>query len=340
MSNHINRFITFLQIAFLLAAGISIILVVAAAYVSAPADVRAVAPVQVVIEPGWSSRSIAHRLEDHGIIRSWVAFCVYVRWKDVEAQLHAGRYELLPSCSLEEIVAELLKGVPDTVSLVVPEGYSVADIRKLLVDKGFATEDEFDKVARSVIMRGHPWNTACGNLEGVLFPDTYMVGPREDCETIMMIMLDNFTRKFDASRRERCERRDMSIQDVVTLASIVEKEARIDSERPVIASVFLNRLKKNMKLESCATVQYAQGTVKARLIYDDLKIDSPYNTYLHEKLPPGPICNPGLASIDAVLEPAETGFLYFVLGNEGKHIFSRTLAQHNRAKRRIKRQRR
>ncbi len=332
-----KKFFSFAGFSLLIVIVIALSAAIIICYLGSPAAPPGAGPVEVVIEPGWNSRNIARHLEDQGVIRSRMVFRLYIRWREIGNLLHAGTYQLSPSQSMVEITETLRKGVPDFVRLVVPEGYTSQMIGKLLLDKKMVDSDDFSRIVSDVAADLHPWDRSRETLEGVLFPDTYKVAPNEDCETVIRLMVQNFSRKMNDDRLERCEQIKMSLEEVIILASIVEKEARYDSERPLIASVFLNRIKKTMKLESCATVQYVFGTPKARLTYDDLKIESPYNTYLHTGFPPGPICNPGLASIDAVLTPANTGFLYFVLGPDGKHVFSRTLAEHNRTKKRLKR---
>ena len=166
------------------------------------------------------------------------------------------------------------------------------------------------------------------NKEGYLFPNTYFLLPQMSESEVIDIMNEEFNKFWTKERQERLQQINKPLRDIIILASIVEKEAVADSERPIIAGVFLNRLSKGMRLESCSTVLYAMGINKERLSFEDLKFDSPYNTYKYKGLPPGPICNPGAKAIDAVLYPQVTDSLYFVSKGNGTHYFSSTFEQH------------
>ena len=166
-------------------------------------------------------------------------------------------------------------------------------------------------------------------MEGYLFPDTYEVPKKYGVEKMIKVMLSNFNQiAIENKFTDRAEKIGFSLNEIIILASIIEKEAKFNDEKNKVSSVFYNRLKINMKLQSCATIQYILGEPKEGLDENDLKIDSPYNTYLYKGLPPGPICNPGLDSIIAALEPAEEDYLFFVLGDNGRHIFSKTYQEH------------
>ena len=173
-------------------------------------------------------------------------------------------------------------------------------------------------------------------LEGYLFPETYFFDPDADERAIAALMVNQFHRVFTDSLRQQLEALGLSLHQAVTLASIVEREAVAVEEQPIISGVFQRRLKLNRRLESCATINYALGTNNKRLTYADLEVDSPFNTYRHHGLPPGPISNPGRTALLAVLYPSETEYLYFVSRGDGTHIFSRTNREHERAKRQIK----
>jgi UPF0755 protein len=169
-------------------------------------------------------------------------------------------------------------------------------------------------------------------LEGYLYPDTYRITTQATEEEIVNMMLARFAREMTTEFREQARAQGLTLHQAVTLASLVEREAQKDAERPRVAAVFLNRLKKGWKLESCATIQYILGEPKARLLNKDLQIDSPYNTYRNYGLPPGPIAAPGRASLQAAVNPADEGYMFFVVAEDGRHIFSRTLQEHNRHK--------
>ena len=170
------------------------------------------------------------------------------------------------------------------------------------------------------------------NMEGYLFPNTYFFAPQTPEQDVIKAMNNEFNKFWTNEKKERLQETGKSLEDVIILASIVEKEAVANSERPVIAGVFLNRLSKNMRLESCSTVLYAMGINKEKLTFEDLKFESPYNTYKYYGLPPGPICNPGAKSIDAVLYPQITNNLFFVSKGNGTHYFSSTFEEHVRNK--------
>jgi UPF0755 protein len=164
--------------------------------------------------------------------------------------------------------------------------------------------------------------------EGYMFPDTYRIAAGTSEEQLVKIMVSQFDQQFTPAMRQRAAELGISVRDIIIMASLVEKEARVEKERPIIAGVFYNRLKQSMPLQSCATIQYILGYAKPELTVADTELPSPYNTYLNPGLPPGPIANPGLASINAVLYPAETEYLYFVADKNGSHRFSRTYDEH------------
>ncbi|MBQ4178445.1 MAG: endolytic transglycosylase MltG, partial [Elusimicrobia bacterium] len=197
-----------------------------------------------------------------------------------------------------------------------PEGFNIKQIAKVLAENKICDEEKFINLATEQ------------NMEGFLFPNTYFLLPQMDEQEIIKVMNEEFNRFWTIDREARLKQINKSKKDIIILASIVEKEAIADSERPIIAGVFLNRLSKGMRLESCSTVLYAMGINKARLSFEDLKFESPYNTYRYKGLPPGPICNPGAEAIDAVLYPQATDSLYFVSKGNGTHYFSSTFEQH------------
>ena len=238
--------------------------------------------------------------------------------------------------SPREIIHQLKAGKVVHRHFVVPEGLTVAQIAQLFEDEGFGTAESFNRAARDL-----QWQKRYGieenSLEGYLFPNTYKLVDGIPAAKVIKMMLDEFNRNWTRERTEEAESINFSPQEIITLASIIEKEAKIDSERPLISAVFHNRLKRGWKLEADPTVLYALGNPLRALTTRDLKFDSSYNTYVNRGLPPAPICNPGLASIMAALRPAESSHLYFVAIGDGKHYFSNTLAEHNRVVRRIRR---
>ncbi len=292
--------------------------------------------VTVVVPKNASTAQIARLLEDQGIIKNDLAFRVYARWRQVDEKLKPGTYELHTAMSVPDILRKLVEGPPDRIRITVPEGYTVAQIAELLERKGVAGREEFLQSTRQhwdfPFLRDVPADT-CG-LEGYLYPDTYYVGSGTKPDKIVAMMLQKFGQVIEEHDYvRRAAERGLSLHQAVTIASMVEREARVEGERPRIAGVIFNRLRLGMPLQIDATVQYALGQPKEQLLYRDLEIDSPYNTYKITGLPPGPIANPGWSSLRAVVEPEQNDYLYYVAKPGGTHAFARTLSEHNANKR-------
>lgn len=293
----------------------------------------------LVIEKGFSGAEIAVILEEHGLIRHSLLFRIRLRMLELQSGIRAGEYRLGGELALDEIIYRLIQGVPEQgTRVMIPEGSRYSAIAGILDRAGVVCALEFMKVCAnpSLLNRDIPELKNTDSLEGYLFPDTYSFLPDSSAAATAGAMVDNLFDRLPKNWRELCADKGMSLHELLTLASIVEMEAALDRERPLIAGVFLNRLNRGMKLESCATVQYALGHTKERLLYADLAVESEYNTYMHEGLPPGPIASPGISSIRAVLDPEETEKLFFVARGDGSHVFSRTLRAHQRAVREIR----
>lgn len=291
----------------------------------------------IEIPSGSTTKSIGKILEEKGIILKQEAFVSKVKELDAANQLKAGNYQLSPSMSVEDIVNTIASGkiYTERVKVVIPEGYEVRQIIDRLEKAGLIDRAVFEEE----LVNGsfdYPFIASIDRstrLEGYLFPATYQF-PKDITEhEIINQMLHAFDKSFDQAYYEKAKTLNMSVEEVITLASIIEREAMVAEERPVVSSVFHNRLLKPMRLQSCATVQYILGERKDVLSIKDTKIDSPYNTYQINGLPPAPIASPGKASIEAALNPAQTDYLYFVTTNngDGSHYFSRTLEEHNAA---------
>jgi UPF0755 protein len=282
---------------------------------------------QVQIRHGERSAQIADTLVAKGLARNTLAVDAALLISGENSHLQAGTYALSPSMPLSKMIEIIAAGKTDSILVVVPEGFTIGQISARLESKKLADPLAFDVAAST---EGETYVFADGfapprNLEGYLFPLTYNIVVGSSAHVIVQSMVT----QFDAHIvQPHPEIRDWS--QIVTLASLVEREAKVDQDRPLIASVYYNRLKAGMPLQCDATVQYALPEHKARLLYSDLRVDSPYNTYLHHGLPPGPICNPGRQSIEAAICPAKTNYLFYVAGPNGRHIFSRTLAQQDR----------
>ncbi|MGQ9455129.1 MAG: endolytic transglycosylase MltG [Armatimonadota bacterium] len=308
-------------------------------------------PVRVVIPKGASATEIAEILSREKVIRSPFVFLITCRISGKTGSLMPGVYAFTRAMSVPEIVRALVRADSLEAWVTIPEGYTIRQIADTLQRASVADADEFARVA---LTQGYDFPEYpfiySSSLEGYLFPDTYLISRESKPEAIIDKMLEAFERKVLLNYRlqiEEAASRCLGIESgrffeglhkLLTVASLVEREARVAKDRPLIAAVIYNRLKRGMKLEIDATVTYVPGDSrenKSRVLYEDLKTESPYNTYLHAGLPPGPICNPGLASIKAALQPANADYLYYVAKPDGSHIFSQTLQEHNRAKRAI-----
>lgn len=302
-------------------------------HVMEPISAGAAELIEVFIPEGSSTASIASLLEEKGLISSGFAFKAYIRLSGMEGELKYGRYDLSMGESMLSMARKLSLGLQKGVVLRVPEGYTARQIAARAETLGLADYDEFMELVEAPgeeLSGIIPFRTG-GGLEGFLFPDTYEFSEGAGAKAVIKAMLDNFADKA-ASMITSKLKLDLSPEKVVVLASIVEKEALLSSELPIVAGVFMNRLNINMALQSCATVQYLLPEPKAVLSKEDTLIKSPYNTYLTTGLPPGPISNPGLAAIEAVLEPAKHDYLFFVANGDGSHSFSRTYGEHLQAK--------
>lgn len=298
-------------------------------------------PVAVYIPLNSSTAKIAAILQEEDLIRNAFFFRLYARYRGCETRFRAGRYHLSPGMTLDEILTSLQQGVihAEGARFTIPEGFTLEQIAALLAREGLVIEKDFMEVCsnfRPVAPHFEFLATASNEvqyaLEGYLFPDTYEVDATATPIEIIEIMLKRFGEVFDEDFRRRAGELGLSIHEAVTLASLVEREARVPEERPLISAVFHNRLQsENMVfLQSCATVQYVLGEVKPDLTNEDLEIDSPYNTYLYPHLPPGPIASPGREALSAALYPADVDYLFFVYKDDGSgtHYFTTTLQEH------------
>ncbi len=293
----------------------------------------------VRIDKGMNARQIGDLLEERGLVRSAWVFSWNARLRGLGRQLEAGRYSLSGAMSSSEILDGLRKAPLEMDRVTVPEGLTLSETAALLQKRGFADSARFVTLATNLeTVRRHGVEAA--SLEGYLFPETYFFDKGVSEKEIIDRMVSEFFTLVDAPWMARLDSLEMSLHEAVTLASIIEGEARLDSERTIISSIFHRRLKLRRRLESCATVEYALGFHKERLNNEDLQVKSPFNTYLHQGLPPGPIGNPGRTSLRATLYPADTDYLYFVARGGGTHSFSRTHREHQAVKRAIRREKR
>lgn len=288
------------------------------------------------VPTGSNSQVIAKRLAKEKLIRSEYAFRIAVRRRGTGKRLQAGTYVLRRNMALRDILNEFEKGQVTLISWTVPEGLTAPATAELWEAAGFGTAKTFQQVFESPRLL-EQYGLADKTVEGYLFPNTYKFAKGTKTEKIVEMMLGEFKQRWTDTFDEEARNLGYTRHEIVTLASIIEKEAQSDSERPRISSVFHNRLKHKWKLQADPTVLYALGNPERLLTKSDLRTDSPYNTYIHKGLPPGPIANPGINSIIAALRPEKTDYFYFVAIGGGKHHFSKTLSEHNRVIRKMRR---
>jgi len=290
---------------------------------------RGVAAATIEIPPGEALRDTARRLEEAGVVHSGWALRLWARLRGSDRRIAAGRYQLEAGLNAIEVLERLERGDVVMVRRTLPEGLMIEQVAQRLFPDDPGEGRRFVELARNPAAAGLEVPPT-GDLEGYLFPDTYTLVDPPSARAALQAILRGGAARTDSLRRvARMRGRDW--HQVLTLASIVEGEARVAAERPRIAGVYWNRLRRGMALQADPTVAFATGKIGQRLLYADLRADSPYNTYLHAGLPPGPINSPGLAAIAAALEPEEHDLLYFVHAGDGSHTFSRTLAEHQAA---------
>ncbi|MBM3283620.1 endolytic transglycosylase MltG [Candidatus Gottesmanbacteria bacterium] len=276
-------------------------------------------PKMFIVDRGESARGIAEKLQKQNLIRSAVAFFILARFGGVANIIQAGNFRLTPAMDLYTVSDILTHGTFD-IRITIPEGWRNEEIALKLTQELSIPEKEFLKAAR----------------EGYMFPDTYLIPKEATAEAVATIFLDNFNKKVTPDIISQANKKNLSSGELITIASLVEREAKFPEDRPLVASVILNRLKIGMKLDIDATVQYVLGYQsmqkswwKNNLTREDLEIDSLYNTYKHPDLPPTPIANPGLAVIVSVIEAPATDYLYYISDKTGRIHFAKTIQEHN-----------
>jgi len=290
-----------------------------------------------LVRKGSGLKTVATELERRRLIKSKDLFILWVILKGSAGEIKAGEYSLNQTMAPVRIFNILASGAIKTYPLTIPEGLTAEQIADILAKKNLVDKMEFISLVRDKTLVAS-YHIDGPSLEGYLFPDTYVISKDMGARALIDLMVNRFWNVFNALIEG--QRKLMPLVEMVTLASIVEKETSLAEERPVIASVFLNRLKKRMRLESDPTVIYGLKDFDGNLKRKDLRTPSPYNTYINYGLPLGPIANPGREALMAVINPAETDYLYFVSKNDGSHHFSATLKEHNRAVDRYQKRRR
>jgi len=290
-------------------------------------------PVEVTIPEGAGSSTVADSLAARGVISHPWFFKLYARLKGADRHLEAGRYRLSPDASWGRILNELHEGRVVTVPVTIPEGFRLDQIAQRIAPVAKVGEDSV-----MAVLSGPAEDSILGvpgpGLEGYLFPDTYLFAPGVPVETMLEAMAARYRAVWTPGRIAARDSLGMTERQIVTLASIIQAEARHAEEMPLISAVYHNRLERHMLLQADPTVLYALGGPRERLLFAaiDSVSNDPYNTYTHGGLPPGPIGAPGEAAIDAALHPADESYLYFVARPDGSHVFTHSLVEHNRAK--------
>ena len=309
-----------------LCAGVVAVLYFALRPVDATNEIKA-----IIVEPGMPFAQVAAKLERNGLIRDATWFRAYARFKSVDQVIRVGRYEFKTGMALDTILSQLASGAGGTQTVTIPEGLTIPEVASIL-----KANAEIDSIKFVQLANNTEWVKRMGidapSLEGYLFPNTYQLYVGMSPEFILKEMTTLFQRELKPEYRERAAKLGYSLNEILTLASIIEQEAQVSQERKVISGVFHNRLRTGIRLDADPTVQYAMGRPNVKLLKRHLATPSPYNTYIHTGLPPGPICSPGIASIRAALYPETVPYLFFVARGDGSHIFSRSNQEHNEAR--------
>jgi len=289
------------------------------------------AEVFVEIPQGAGSAEIRRRLLESGVVSDDFILRAALWWSGRSRALQAGEYRFDQPLSPLAVVDKIANGDVYTQRLTFPEGLTIAEMAKVFESRGFGPASAFVKAAGDggLIKDLDP---RARDLEGYLFPETYSLPRRADAARVVAMMVDRFRESYDETLRAKAESQQLTTRQVVTLASLIEKETARAEERPLVAAVYRNRMKQGMGMQADPTVVYAlmkAGKYDGNIRRDDLSFDSPYNTYRYPGLPPGPIAAPGRASLEAAVSPADVPYIYFVSRNDGSHVFATTLKEHN-----------
>jgi UPF0755 protein len=283
--------------------------------------------VRVVIERGATFAQIARQLRDEGAISNLASFRLLARLTKREGDVHAGEYRFPAHQTQDEVLRALQTGGAQVAAWVtIPEGFTASQIADRLAAAGIGRREAFERafMSQTIVVDG----TRSCNLEGFLFPSTYLVALDATPPQIIAQLTGQFMTELPRDAATAARRQGVNVVQAVAVASLVEREAKTEADRPLIAGVIYNRLRLKMPLQVDATIEYVLPAHKTVLSFSDLKLNSPFNTYVHPGLPPTAIANPGLPSLEAALHPSKTPFLYYVYCGNGRHVFARTLAEH------------
>ncbi|QRG70531.1 endolytic transglycosylase MltG [Brevibacillus choshinensis] len=294
----------------------------------------------VTIPSGSSVREIGRLLEEAGLIRNADLFSNYVKYKGVGPALKAGEYQFTTGQTIDALLQNMTEGktIVSAKRFTIPEGWNIEQIADHLDKEGIVTKADFLKEVDQGAFPEYPFVAQIPaskerkhRLEGYLFPETYEVKKDATAHEVVSRMLAQFQKEWQPQWTNELKQQKLTLDQAVNLASIIEREVTVDKERPIVAGVYYNRIRDKWPLQADATVQFVLGKQRDRLTYEDLKVNSPYNTYTNPGLPPGPIANPGRASLEAVVKPAKHDYFFYVTKKDGtsEHYFSRTLEEHN-----------
>ncbi len=284
--------------------------------------------ISLVVPQGATGHDVAKLLADNGLVASRLAFELLARFKREQSSMKAGEFRFSAHQTASAILRQVVEGGQQTaIWVTIPEGYTDREVAAVLAARGFGDAATFERSFSNAALAFAGKKTP--SLEGYLFPESYLIPKTATPPQIVKIFTDQFRAALPADAAARARALGLTIPQVVTLASLVEREAKVDSERPLMAGVYYNRLRRGMPLQVDATIEYTFPHHKTTITYADLASDSPYNTYKHAGLPPTPIANPGRPSLDAAFHPKASDYLYYVYMGNGRSAFARTLAEHN-----------
>ena len=289
--------------------------------------------IEFLAQKGEGDEEIAIRLKEQGIIKNNYFFGIYTIITGSDSKLQAGKYSLSPAMTIPEIVRKFVSGDVIKKKITILEGWDIKDIEKYFVDEEVSSAEDFNEALNKDysdydFLAEKPENIG---IEGYLFPDTYNISLGEKAEDVVRLILSNFNKKLNAGLREQIISQNKTVFEVITMASIIEKEVKSTDDKKIVAGILWKRLEASMPLQVDSTVNYITGKNHSGVAIKDTKIDSPYNTYKYKGLPLGPISNPGMDSIIATIYPTESKYWYYLSGSNGKTIFSKTFAEHSAA---------